>query len=149
MSDTDLKNFRGYIICPQITDTDSNWNNATAEKNLRSLLNDFQSTHKVNKKKIALVGGSMGGSGTVYLAGRMGDVFCKAAAMSAFGSSISPSQVSIPLRGYIGDSDKSGAIKYMQNNFSDLTVVPGEHGKVPKNVFSQYGRELISWLYDV
>ena len=154
MPNWNLNNFRGYIICPVLNS--GSWNNSKAEQNLRNVINNFSSTHKVNKDKIAITGASLGGAGTVYMAKHMEDVFCRAAALSAYSSGVKPSDVSIPLIGIYGKSDHKGSINYMtgKNGFSSdvLTVVSGGHCDVPKNAFSMDNdgdncSDLIQWLF--
>ena len=172
MNNWGLNNFRGYIICPQTSER--NWKSDTNAAAIDRILTDFCSTHNVNKGKIALAGASLGGDGAVYLAGRMGtrDVnevgkngkwFTKVAAMSAFGSPISPSEVSIPLIGYLGTSDKDGAITYMSQTFNTenangemirlIKATGAEHGQVPRVLFSSdkndndHCSDLLEWLF--
>jgi len=159
MKNWNLKNFRGYIICPVLPKSKDSWQGKDGK--LRTLLDNFSQTHKINKNKIALTGGSLGGAGAVYMATHMKDVFCRTAALSAYGSGCDPEELNadgkVRIRGYYGNHDASGSISYMKgkHGFKDehITVVKGSHCDVPKSAFSQDTdgdgcSDLIQWLFE-
>ena len=171
IKDLDLQNFNGYIICPHLTGryNAKNWINGGAETYLRELLDNFQQNHAVDKNRIALTGGSLGGEGVIYMAKHMGDVFCKAASLSGYPSSVKPSDVDIPLIGIVGKAgsgESESSIKYMRNNFNlqqgdfftyaqsgDLFEITASHAHVPKVAFGTDSNgngcsDLIEWLFD-
>ncbi len=138
--------FRGYIICPVLQK--GNWgdrhnsdssNQSKAERGLRSIVNNFQKTHKVDKNNIALTGHSLGGIGTIYMAKHMQDVFSRAAVLSGYEAGdnngvidIGTLEKEIPIMGFAGDHGDGGALKYMNGKFTNLVTVNADHGGVPR-----------------
>ncbi len=139
--------FRGYIICPILSS--GNWCNQNAENGIRSIVTNFQKSHKVDKDNIALAGHSLGGMGTIYMAKHMGDVFSRAAVISGYQTrdkegTIDISSINIPIMGYVGTSGgDSGAWNYMAQTvtdpktgkkvrrFQNLVQVSSAHGDAP------------------
>ncbi len=126
------EDFRGYIVFPILQK--GYWGDKTCnvESQLRSIVNNFTAEHKVDKDNIALAGYSLGGIGAIYMAKHMGDIFSRATVISGLAAGdkngeIDISSINIPLKGYVGTVDGS-ASKYMNEKFSDLTVLDTNHG---------------------
>ena len=101
MKNWDLKNFRGYIICPQLPEGGS-WCRKNTEQSVRNLLNEFQSTYNVDKDNISLIGFSLGGAGALYLANEMSDVFKKAVTLSPYEPGNLGTSMRIPTKAFAG-----------------------------------------------
>lgn len=144
MQEWDLTNFRGYIICPQLTDENANWNNEKVETQMRQMLNNFESTHAVNKDKVVIAGHSLGGIGAVYFADKMSDVFSRAAVLSGFSTSnVNLSDIKIPIKAYVGTSDKEGSRNFTKNEFQkvfgqeNVEELKASHGGIPLSVLTE------------
>ncbi|MBE7704174.1 MAG: hypothetical protein E7Z90_00005, partial [Cyanobacteria bacterium SIG29] len=163
LSETELANFNGYIIAPHLASGyEDTWIGDKAEANLRQLLNDFTSTHNVDRNNIALAGNSLGGQGTIYMAGKMGDVFSRAAVLSGYGqTAVDPSTIKIPIRGYVGTTSKGedpDSIYYMQKNFGakigeeNITQIEASHNGLTNAVFNldtdgNGVADVLEWLF--
>ncbi|MBR2069588.1 MAG: hypothetical protein IJ877_07515 [Candidatus Gastranaerophilales bacterium] len=158
--DWTLENFNGYVICPHLTGqyfNNGHWDNSVAEGYLRNLINEFSQTHNIDESRIAITGGSWGGKGTTYMASHMDDVFCAAATISGYPTSVDPSTINIPIRGYVGNADSTRA--YMENTFANQIgrenyfLVSADHANAPKAAFSldtednDNCSDLIQWLF--
>lgn len=144
MQEWDLTNFRGYIICPQLTDENANWNNEKVETQMRQMLNNFESTHAVNKDKVVIAGHSLGGIGAVYFADKMSDVFSRAAVLSGFSTNnVNLSDIKIPIKAYVGTSDKDGSRNFTKNEFQkvfgqeNVEELKASHGGIPLSVLTE------------
>ncbi|MBR1617199.1 hypothetical protein IJ670_03520 [bacterium] len=154
-----LENFNGYVLCPHLSRQyvgTGNWDDETSEQNLRNLINEFCKTYNIDESRIAITGGSWGGKGTTYMAGQMSDVFCSAATISGYPTSVDPTEITIPIRGYVGDSDETR--QYMEKYFApqigveNQFTVHADHAKAPWAAFSQdldndNQSDLIKWLF--
>ncbi|MBE7705509.1 MAG: hypothetical protein E7Z90_06870, partial [Cyanobacteria bacterium SIG29] len=155
MSEWNLSNFNGYIICPQLPS--GNWQSANVEKELRNILTEFSSEHKVNSDKIAIAGHSLGGMGTEYMAIHMGDVFSKAAVLSGY--NIGGTKSEIPIRGYTASRGDGDAYTYTVGKFvekygkeNSFVVESAGHGPLPGDALrldsdGNGKSDLIEWLF--
>ena len=144
MQEWDLTNFRGYVICPQLTDKNGTWNNEKIETQMRQMLNNFESTHAVNKDKVVIAGHSLGGIGAVYFADKMSDVFSRAAVLSGFRTgNVNLSDIKIPIKAYVGTSDKDGSKTFTKNEFQkvfgqeNVEELKASHGGIPLSVLTE------------
>ncbi len=142
MPNWDLENFNGYVICPVLTGkyNAGNWNNKKAEGYIRDILTDFESTHAVDKDKMAVAGHSLGGMGALYMAKNMEDVFSSAAVLSGYDVGIKTSDINIPIIGYVGTSEAQGPMNQLfKNTLGEeyLVHVQANHGGVPGQVLTR------------
>lgn len=160
MKKWNLKNFRGYILCPQTPI--KSWCRSSVEKSLRGLLKEFESSHNVDKDNISLIGFSLGGAGALYMANEMSDVFKKAVALSPYEPGNLGSSMKIPTKVYAGGKDDNrGAgtpVPMVKNKLPKIlgsencTIVPGKgHGQLPGAVFNTDAdnngcSDVIEWL---
>ena len=130
--DWDMQNFNGYILCPQLQS--GNWNNATAEAQLRSIMDNFTETH--NTGKAVIMGASLGGSGATYMANHMGaEYFDEAVILSGYSGGVN--DIQIPVTGYVASQDDQKSINIMKSQFGDnLISLEATHGTLPKALFT-------------
>lgn len=159
-----LSNFRGYILCPQISS--KSWCNKNAEAKLRSVLTEFESTHNVDKSNISLIGFSLGGAGTLYMANEMSDVFKKAVALSPYNPGNLEkhgNKMKIPTKAFAGSKDDNrsagtpvpmvtGKLKGVLGSENCEIIQGAVHGAVPPSVFCRDNdkdgcSDIISWLF--
>lgn len=143
VTENELANFNGYIICPHMTGDyhTRGWDNPESEAQIRTLISDFSTTHNVDTSRISLAGHSWGGQGALYLADKMGDVFSNAVVMSPYSPNDTDiNNIKIPVRAYVG-SNYNGEDKTTRNYTNgELAGVIGQenvfevgasHGDVP------------------
>ena len=158
LSEWNLENFNGYILCPQLTGSYNagSWNNEKAEGYLRDLISDFEQDHAIDKNNIAVAGHSLGGMGAIYMAEHMDDIFTKAAVISGYNVGIDTSQIDIPIVGYVGTSENNQPMNQLfRDNLGEeyLVKVDSNHGGAPTQVFNRdtdgNGRsDIIEWLFN-
>ena len=161
MKNWNLKNFRGYILCPQLPKNGS-WCRKSTEQSVRKLLTEFESTHNVDKDKISLIGFSLGGAGALYLANEMSDVFKKAVTLSPYNPGNLSSKMKIPTKAFAGGNDDNrdgGPIKMTKGRLKNILgeenckIIPGKsHGQLPPTVFKTDAdkngcSDIIEWLF--
>lgn len=161
MKKWNLKNFRGYVLCPQLP-TGGSWCRKNTEKSVRNLLNEFESTHNVDKDNISLIGFSLGGAGALYMANEMSDVFKKAVTLSPYEPGNLGSKMKIPTKAFAGGKDDNranGPIKMTTGKLKNILgaenckIVPGKgHSQLPPSVFctdeDKNGcSDVIEWLF--
>ena len=155
--DWNLEDFRGYIICPILENGAKDWLGDHDQK-LRSIINDVCSSHKVNKDRISLAGGSLGGGGAIYMADRLKDILYRTATLSAVNAGVDTRPLNKDrerIRGWYGTLDPNWNKKKMEEQLDakDLTVVEGaNHGQMPKRVFTQdrdgnNRSDIMEWLF--
>lgn len=156
-----LENFNGYVLCPHLSGKyygTGGWDSDVAEQNLRNLISEFCKNHNIDESKIAITGASWGGKGTTYMASHMSDVFCSAATISGYPTSVNPADITIPIRGYVGD-DGDETRTYMEKYFGpqigteNSFTVHANHARAPQAAFSQdldgdNQSDLIKWLFN-
>ena len=158
MKKWNLKNFRGYIICPQLPSGGS-WCRKQTEKSVRNVLKEFQSTHNVDKDNISLIGFSLGGAGALYLANEMSDVFKKAVTLSPYEPGNLGQSMKIPTKAFAGGNDDTtprnmtnGKLKRILGA-ENCKIIPGKvHGKLPAAVLCTDAdrngcSDIIEWLF--
>ena len=168
-ADINLENFNGYVIFPQSQSTAKphSWKNQQSVSQVCKVLDDFEASYKggvkIDKSRIALTGHSDGGIGAQYFAGHFNDSqnkykLSRVAVMSGFASNYSIADDTMPVRGFVGSSDSSGSVSYMNGTFKkvvgndNLFVVKGGHGSVPEQAYiidsNHNGRsDLFEWLF--
>ena len=162
MKKWNLKNFRGYILCPQLPAGKSGWCNKGNEQKLRSLLNEFESTHNVDKDNISLMGFSLGGAGALYFANEMSDVFKKAVTLSPYEPGNLGSKMKIPTKAFAGSRDDNragGPIKMTTGKLKNILgadnckIIQGKgHSQLPGAVLCTDAdkngcSDIIEWLF--
>ena len=160
MKKWNLKNFRGYILCPQLP-AGAKWCSKSSEKSVRNLLKEFESSHNIDKDNISLIGFSLGGAGALYFANEMSDVFKKAVTLSPYEPGNLGKSMKIPVKAFSGGRDDNSAngpmhmIKKLKGigNVVECTTVPGKgHGQLPPAVFNTDAdnngcSDVIEWLF--
>ena len=89
-----LDRFSAYIVCPQITNIQGQWNPDSMEV----FLNKFKKDYNVDTDNIIITGHSLGGNSAVMLAAALPDYFSKAVIFS----SSYVAGISIPTIWYVG-----------------------------------------------
>ncbi len=157
-----LENFNGYVVCPQLTGeyNAGAWCNERAEGYLKTLVEDLSNTYNIDSDKIFISGGSLGGQGAIYMAGKMGDVFSKGVILSGYSQGVNPADINIPVRGYVGSTsagEDSASYNYMVNQVANgigeenVHVLNASHGDLPQTAFGLdedgNGRsDIMEWL---
>ena len=144
LRDWNLQNFNGYIICPHATGdfNTKDWKGEDAVENIRTLVDDFTSTHNVDSDRISIAGHSAGGIGAENIALAMPDVFKRVAVLSGYSSSKDITGLDAEVRGYVGTNDCQYSKAYMDGQFQEevgegkLTTLKSSHAGLPKAVFN-------------
>jgi len=159
MKKWNLKNFRGYILCPQLSAGKSGWCNKNNEQKLRTLLKEFESTHNVDKDNISLMGFSLGGAGALYFANEMSDVFKKAVTLSPYEPGNLGKKMKIPTKAFAGSRDDTtprnmtnGKLKSILGADNCKIIAGKGHSQVPGAVLRTDSdkngcSDVIEWLF--
>ena len=165
VTDSTLKKFNAYILCPHSTQNVWYRNMETGIDNLATLLDYIvEDLGNVDTNNIVLAGHSGGAVGSTYMAANMDKLpyeFSKLVLMSGSGLSFSyEKDINIPTRGYYGASDGKYNIYYMTGRYNDIpnsepaiSIPNTNHGGVPKRAFNidsdnDNCSDLIEWLFD-
>lgn len=152
--------FNAYILCPHLTGSwnSGRWDTPRAKDNLQALLNKFIIEYNIDVEKIVIVGHSLGGQGTLYMAQEL-DCFSKCVVLSGYCPQTGIIEVEIPIVGYVGKASMGEdvtSINFMKGMFAEKFVnqsVDASHGGVPQVVFSMDTNnnnrsDLIEWFFE-
>ena len=134
---TGLKDIPAIIVAPHLK-SDS-WSNGSVIKSVKAIMDQVMSDYNINKKNVALIGHSLGGSGVYYVAAANQSYFSSITMLSGYVSSPSSNTKeyfkNMPMRGY----SESGTA--LSNTLSFFKAIGKEnevrkmtcgHGAVPK-----------------
>jgi len=126
-----LKGFNAYILCPRLPGG-IKWTQRS--DSVFSMISNIVSKYKVDTRKIILMGHSLGGIGTEYIAFQKPGYFSCQIIMSGYSSGVDLSQLKdLPTRVYAENSEYSAHYNTLKNTFGQeaCTVLNCGHGEVP------------------
>lgn len=140
------------VLCPQCPGNVV-WGNIPFE--VEKLIKFAASKYNVNRAKISLTGGSMGGFGTWDIGMTLTDIFCALAPIAGGGLSWrTPNVKNIPVHAYHGEKDEAVPLIYAKlmtealkscGGDAELTVLGGYgHNDGINTAYEKYG--VIDWL---
>lgn len=153
-----LQYFNAYVLCPHWTG-DEGWNSETARTQLNALIKYIKSKKNILESKIIIVGHSLGGQGTLYMAAK--DNFYSAAViLSGYSPGTDINKIKLPIKGYVGkpsSGEHEPSYNYMSGTFKsvfgkdNLFILNTAHGYVPKVAFTadennDHKSDLIEWM---
>lgn len=147
MSSWSLHGFNSYILCPRIPD--GTWMNH--EDAFFGLLNHVVTTYNIETRKIAIVGHSLGGTGTEYMAYQRPKYFSCQVIMSGYdGANINlDAMKDMPTRIYAENETYSSHYNTLRGVFGDsaCTVLNCSHGEVPDKALTSEQTSGVSDLF--
>ena len=164
--DTDLENFRGYIICPHLAGG-GNWGNDKSMERIGEIITSFSQTHNIDENNIAMSGHSLGGIGAVYASRNnrfeqlTGIKISKTVILSGY-TDRNVDSLDMDTKIYVGSSG-DGAAKWEMHEYlvktgavseEDYHVLQGStHGSLDQDAFTldddNDGRsDVFEWLFD-
>lgn len=162
------ENLNAYFLCPQLTGElirgswDCYWNLPRTVDAVKEILDDFIPTHNVDTSRIYIMGHSLGGQGSLYLASYLSDYFAACVALSPYRPGSVIYNLEMPIRLYVGTvsaGEDEGSINYANSivgivGSDNLISVSSSHGNLPIHAFrrdkDQNGRsDLFEWLFAI
>lgn len=94
-----------YIVCPQLTGSYNVglWNVDQSVENVENLIDYFIETYNVDANRIYIVGHSLGGQGTMYMAAKLQDRLAACVALSPYYCGVDVSDVDVPIIAIAGN----------------------------------------------
>ena len=160
-SSTGLKNIPAIIVAPIVTSTDDTWGSTNVLKGVKTIMDEVIANYNINTKKIALIGHSMGGAGTYYVAREYQDYFSSIVSLSSHVSSCEEKDKSyfrtIPLKGFVEEAEptifKNPTTNFFSelNRLDDLKYLTCDHDEVPRTVLLEDSNgdkisDIIYWM---
>lgn len=155
--------FNAYVVCPHLRGdwNTGRWNTEEAKENLQKLLEKFIAEHNVDTDNIIIIGHSLGGQGSLYMAHELSTYFSRCVVLSGYWPGTENSEIAIPAVGYVGTTsagEDESSINYMQTYFEpvfgteNFFSIQASHGDVPKIAFgfdrNQNNRsDLLEWMF--
>ncbi len=143
-SSTGLKNIPAIIVAPIIPHTYSDWSSEDVLTQVKGIMDSVIEKYNVNTDKIALIGHSLGGAGTYYLASTYQDYFSSIVMMSSPKINYNEANTdyfrTTPIKGFCEETNpvkfKEKMIDFFNkiNKSDDLRFFDCSHGDVPKKV---------------
>lgn len=136
---TGLKDIPAIIVAPQLSS--GSWASASATKGVKAVMDSVMSQYNINKKNVALIGHSLGGSGVYTVAAANQSYFTSIVMLSGYVSSPSSSTLdyfkNIPMKGYSeGGTAYNNTISFFRaiGKESEVRKMNCGHGEVPRHV---------------
>ncbi len=151
---TGLKDIPAIIIAPQLGS--GNWSNQNAINGVKAIMDDVMSQYNINKKKVSLIGHSLGGSGVYYIAASNQSYFTSLVMLSGYVNSPSSDSFeyfkNIPMRGYSENGTSTRQFLKSIGKENEARTLNCSHGQVPKVALTldenQDGiSDLIYWMF--
>ena len=153
-----LQYFNAYVLCPHLIG-DENWRSEDSRKKLNDLIKYIKSKKNILDSKIIIVGHSLGGEGTLYMAAK-DDFYSAVVVLSGYSPGTNIKQIKSPIKGYVGkpsSGEHEPSYNYMSGTFKstfgkdNLFILNTAHGYVPKVAFTadenkDHKSDLIEWM---
>ena len=151
---TGLKDIPAIIVAPQLAS--GGWGNAINA--VKTIMDEVMSQYNINKKNVALIGHSLGGSGVYYIAAAHQSYFSSITMLSGYVSSPSSNTKeyfkNMPMRGY---SESGTALDNTLSFFksigkeNEVRKMTCSHGAVPKEAMiidenNDQVSDLVYWM---
>ena len=158
--DFDMPN--AYILCPQITNTSdySRWNCQSAAQDISLLISNFSETHSIDLNRIYILGHSLGGQGSLYLATELEEVFAACVTLSPYNPGVDYTQTLVPISSYVGTTAKGedgNSVSFANQltkfiGVDNTHIIQTNHGQLPYLAFSidsdsNNRPDLFEWLF--
>lgn len=143
-SSTGLKNIPAIIVAPIIPNTYSDWSTESVLVGVKNIMDSVIEKYNVNTDKISLIGHSLGGAGTYYLASTYQDYFSSIVMMSSPKIDYKEEHIdyfrTIPIKGFCEETNpvkfKDKMVDFFNkiNKSDDLKTFNYSHGEIPAKV---------------
>lgn len=131
MNKWSLQGFNSYIMCPRLP-ASINWTQRS--DSVFSMISNIVNKYQIDTRKIILMGHSLGGTGTEYIAFQKPGYFSCQIIMSGYGSGVNLSALKdLPTRIYAENEYYTSHYNTLKSTFGEdaCTVLNCDHGEVP------------------
>ena len=158
----ELSGVNAYIICPQLTGRYGGglWNTDVSTENVKNLIDYMVEAYNIDVNRIYLVGHSLGGQGTLYMASKLPGYFAACASLSPYYSGIADYTYDSELiviagsTAYGEDSTSVYFAKYYAQIIGEENAyyANSNHGNLPGIVFTadddtDGNADIIEWFF--
>lgn len=136
MQNWSLQGFNAYILCPRLPGS-VDWTQRS--DSVFSMISNIVTKYQVDTRKIVLMGHSLGGIGTEYIAFQKPRYFSCQIIMSGYSSGVDLAQLrDLPTRIYAENEQYAAHYTTLKNIFGDdaCTVLNCSHGEVPSKALN-------------
>ena len=161
LQNSNLNGFNAYVLLPHLTGDwlhSSGWDNSSTRNDIKALLDKIIEEYNIDTDNIVISGGSRGGYGSIYIARELPQYFSKLVVISGYNNSYYTS-ITIPTRGYYGNSDDPNSINYMNGAFANkfgsdnVFKLTATHSTIIEATFTEDKDnndcpDVVEWMFD-